>query len=151
MMSSKVTTAALALLSLVGAACADDAVSPKQREVVSTVTSVFDAIKANDASKLHQLTCPGFYAFDGGKRLSGDEILALVAKYQASGTTISWSVTHPDVHIEGASAWIAYVDQGSMTTAAGSKPVSWLESAQLSRKGSGWCVAFLHSTPVAAD
>jgi len=35
----------------------------------------------------------------------------------AAGKRYEWSVTEPDVHISGNTAWIAYVNKGSITDA----------------------------------
>jgi hypothetical protein len=40
-----------------------------------------------------------------------------------------WNVTEPDVHISGDTAWIAYVNKGSITDASGTAKQNWLESA----------------------
>jgi hypothetical protein len=53
------------------------------------------------------------------------------------------------VHIEGATGWIAYVDNGSMIEASGSTAMEWLESAFLINRAGQWKLVFMQSTPVA--
>ena len=48
----------------------------------------------------------------------------------------------------GDTAWIAYVNQGSITDASGTVSQKWLESAFLQKKAGIWRIAFLHSTRV---
>src|SRR5260370_27373990 len=59
-----------------------------------------------------------------------------------------WNVTEPDVHISGNTAWIAYVNQGSITDASGTVSQKWLESAFLQKQGGIWKIVFMHSTRV---
>jgi Calcium/calmodulin dependent protein kinase II association domain len=62
-------------------------------------------------------------------------------------------VTEPDVHISGNTAWIAYVNIGSIADGSGTMDQKWLESAFLERQGGRWKIVFLHSTrvPVASQ
>ena len=119
-----------------------------QRVIVDSVRTMFAALSHDDAAQFHRVVCPGFYAFDVGKRFSGDELIALVKKFQGAGYVFEWNVTQPDVHTGKDMAWIAYVNRGSVTNASGKKDMTWLESATFARSGNGWCMAFLHSTPV---
>ncbi|GLQ99343.1 nuclear transport factor 2 family protein [Dyella mobilis] len=132
-----------------GVACAQSP-SSADAAVAQTVSAFLSALSQGNEGTLHKLTCQGFYAFDAGSRFSGDDLFALVKKYQAAGSAFSWSVTMPEVHVTGKSAWITYVNQGSIKNAAGTKSMHWLESAQLQNNGDGWCINFLHSTPVSA-
>ncbi|MEI9985705.1 MAG: hypothetical protein WDN69_22500 [Aliidongia sp.] len=63
---------------------------------------------------------PGYPMYDGGMRFDGD------------------------------TAWVAYVNRGSVTDSHGTRPQSWLESAFLRKRGGAWKIAFLHSTHAAA-
>ena len=119
-------------------------------QVVNTVSAFLSSFGQASPDALHKLACPAFYAFDAGQRFSGDDLFALVKKFQAAGTSFTWSVTGAEVHNDGHSAWITYINQGTMKNASGTKSMQWLESAQLEQTGNGWCVRFLHSTPVAA-
>jgi len=56
----------------------------------------------------------------------------------AAGKRYEWSVTEPDVHISGNTAWIAYVNKGSITDAAGTTNLTWLESAVLQKQAGNW-------------
>jgi ketosteroid isomerase-like protein len=67
-----------------------------------------------------------------------------------AGKRFEWNVTEPDVHISGNTAWIAYVNQGSITDASGTLGQKWLESAFLQKQAGIWKIAFMHSTRVAA-
>ena len=66
-----------------------------------------------------------------------------------SDSHLHWSVTQEDVHVHGDSAWIAYVNQGSMVTKDGVIPRQWLESAFLTKQTGAWKIEFWHSSPVA--
>jgi len=63
-----------------------------------------------------------------------------------SGKHIEWNVTDPDVHIDRTTAWVAYVDRGSITDAAGTMDKTWLESVYLVKRAGRWRLAFMEST-----
>lgn len=78
----------------------------------------------------------------------GDGLMALIKRINAEGKTIVWSVTKPKVRIEGAVAWITYLNRGHVQDAAGKRDVSWLESAVLLKQSGTWRIQFFHSTRV---
>ena len=118
------------------------------KEVTEAVRAMFAAFAADDLAKFHEVTTPDFYAFDGGERFKGDELVELIKKAHAGGKTFVWTITEPSVHVEGDVAWITYVNDGSMQDSAGTKKMAWLESAVLRKKDGKWRVHFLHSTRV---
>ena len=123
--------------------------SPEQAKVVETVKGMFVAGKADDAARFDKLVLPGFYMYDNGARFDGDAIIGLIREYHAKGVKFEWNVTEPDVHIVGDTAWIAYVNRGSITDPQGKETATtWLESAFLEKKGGVWKIAFAHSTRV---
>lgn len=123
--------------------------TPEQAKVVETVKAIFVAAKADDAAKFNELVLPGYYMYDNGARFDGDAIIRLIREYHAKGVKFDWNVTEPDVHIAGNTAWIAYVNRGSITDPEGKETATnWLESAFLEKKGGAWKIAFFHSTRV---
>jgi hypothetical protein len=66
-----------------------------------------------------------------------------------AGKRYEWNVTEPDVHISGKTAWVAYVNKGSVGDAAGTVSQDWLESAFLQKQAGVWKIVFMHSTRVA--
>ena len=122
--------------------------TPDQQQVVDTVRTVFTAARADDLAKFDSVIAPGFYIFDGGARFNGDSIMALIKAQHAAGKRYEWNVTEPDVHISGNTAWIAYVNKGSIADASGTVNQKWLESAFLEKQAGGWKIVFLHSTRV---
>jgi 2-polyprenyl-3-methyl-5-hydroxy-6-metoxy-1,4-benzoquinol methylase len=67
---------------------------------------------------------------------------------RAAGKRYEWNVTEPDVHISGDTAWIAYINKGSITDASGTVNQQWLESAILEKQKGFWKILFMHSTRV---
>ena|ERR1700761_5808485 len=116
--------------------------------IIEAVEGVFTALGTSDEALLQSLVTPGFYLFEAGKRFDAAGILALIEEAREAGTTIHWAVTEPDIRVDGDLAAIAYVNRGSVTDAAGTKPRSWLESGFLERQAGRWRFAFLHSTRV---
>jgi ketosteroid isomerase-like protein len=131
----------------VATARAEKNISSDQREVVDTVSAIFTAARADDAAKFDSVIAPGFYIFDGGARFNGDSIMALIKAQHAAGG-YEWNVTEPDVHISGNTAWIAYVNKGSISDTSGTVNQIWPESAFLQKQASVWKIVFMHSTRV---
>ncbi len=122
-----------------------------EQRVVDTVKAIFVAAKSDDFAKFHAIVVPGYYMFDGGERFGGDAIMKLIKEDHAKGIKYDWNVTNPDVHIDGYTAWIAYLNRGSITDAHGKVTrMNWLESAFLEKQDGVWKIAFFHSTRVQA-
>jgi ketosteroid isomerase-like protein len=119
-----------------------------QKQVVDTVSTIFTAARADNVAKFDSLIAPGFYIFDAGARFNGDTIMALIKAQHAAGKRYEWNVTEPDVHINGNTAWIAYVNQGSISDASGTVNQNWMESAFLEKQAGSWKIVFMHSTRV---
>ena len=124
--------------------------TPDQQQVVDTVSTVFTAARADDVAKFDSVIASDFYIFDGGARFNGNSIMTLIKAQHAAGKHYEWNVTEPDVHISGNSAWIAYVNKGSITDASGTVNQNWLESAFLEKQAGVWKTVFMHSTRVPA-
>jgi hypothetical protein len=124
------------------------ALTADQTQVVRTVSAIFDAAAQDDLEKFHSVVGPGFYIFDAGSRFDGDSIMTLIKAQHVAGKRYEWNVTEPDVHISGDTAWIAYVNKGSVTDASGTVNQQWLESGFLQREGGVWKIVFMHSTRV---
>src|SRR6266478_9454069 len=118
------------------------------RQVVDTVNTVFTAARTDDVAKFDSVITKDFYIFDGGVRFNGDAIMALIKAQHAAGKRYEWNITEPDVHISGNTAWIAYVNAGSVTDASGTANQKWLESAFLQKQAGIWKIVFMHSTRV---
>lgn len=126
-------------------------ITSDQRQVVETVSTIFTAARADDVAKFDSVIAPGFYLFDGGARFNGDDIMALIKAQHVAGKRYEWNVTEPDVHISGNTAWIAYVNKGSISDASGTVNQNWLESAFLEKQAGTWKILFMHSTRVPAE
>jgi quercetin dioxygenase-like cupin family protein len=119
-----------------------------QGQVVDAMRTMYVAATNDDLALFHSVAAPGFYAYDLGKRFTGDELMALIRSRHEAGVVYLWRVTEPEVHIDGNTAWITYVNRGSITDAAGARDVTWLESAVLRKENGVWRIQFLHSTRV---
>jgi ketosteroid isomerase-like protein len=141
-----IATASL-LTSTIRAAAADQ-LSPTadQTQVTEAIRSFFAAASADDLEKLHAVTTPDFYAFDAGGRFTGGALMDLITAAHAAGKIYLWTVNEPEVHISGDTAWITYVNHGSIKDASGTKDVTWLESAVLEKEKGVWRIHFFHST-----
>ena len=119
-----------------------------ERQIVDRVSTIFDAARTDDVAKFNSVIAAEFYMFDGGARFNGDAIMAFIKAQHAAGKRYEWNVTEPDVHISGNTAWIAYVNKGSITDASGTTNQKWLESAFLRKEAGNWKIVFMHSTRV---
>ena len=143
-------TIALALMfsASISAARAQHKLTAEQTQIVDTVSTIFTAARADDVAKFDSVIASGFYIFDGGARFNGDSILRLIKTQHLSGKRYEWNVTEPDVHINGNTAWIAYVNKGSITDTSGTMKQQWLESAFLQKQVGKWKIVFMHSTRI---
>jgi ketosteroid isomerase-like protein len=121
---------------------------PQQQQVVSTVQSIFAAATTDDIAKFESLVEPSFYLYEAGHRFNGDSIMMMIKALHAKGVRYTWNVTEPDVHIDGSTAWIAYVNRGTITDTSGTKDAMWLESAILEKRNGAWKIAFMTSARV---
>ena len=121
-----------------------------QTQIVNTVSTIFTAAHTDDVTKFDSVIASDFYIYDGGVRYNGDAVMAVIKALHAAGKRYEWNVTEPDVHISGNTAWIAYVNQGSISDASGTVSQKWLESAFLQKQAGIWKIVFMHSTRVAA-
>jgi ketosteroid isomerase-like protein len=119
-----------------------------ERQIVDRVSTIFAAARTDDVAKFNSVIASDFYIFDGGARFSADAIMAFIKSQHAAGKRYEWNVTEPDVHISGNTAWIAYVNKGSITDVSGTTNQKWLESAFLHKQGGIWKIVFMHSTRV---
>lgn len=145
------TTTALAAMFCANPAIAKAQHKPltaDQAQIIDTVSTIFTAARTDDVAKFDSVIAPGFYLYDGGARFNGDTIMAFIKAQHAAGKHYEWNVTEPDVHISGETAWIAYVNKGSITDASGTVEQNWLESAFLEKQAGVWKVVFMHSTRV---
>jgi ketosteroid isomerase-like protein len=117
-------------------------------EIVDTVKALFTGLSNDDLAKFISLVTPDFYMYDGGQRFTSESIMALIQAEHAAGKHYEWNVTQPDVHVTGDTAWIAYVNEGTVTDASGTLHRKWLESAFLTKNAGHWKIAFFHSTRV---
>jgi ketosteroid isomerase-like protein len=121
----------------------------QEQQIVDTVSTIFIAASTDDVAKFDSVLAPNFYIFDGGVRFKGDTIMAFIKAQHAAGKRYEWNVTEPDVHVSGDTAWIAYVNKGSIGDASGTTKQNWLESAFLEKQAGAWKIVFMHSTRVA--
>jgi hypothetical protein len=130
------------------ACVATDADKPAVTEVLRTMYVV--AMK-NDVAGFDALLAPGFFMYDNGHRYEGDEIMTKVMPgYTQKGFKFVWSVQEPVVEVDCNTAWITYVNKGSVTMPDGTKAdMSWLESAVLEKRDGRWLLRFFHSTRAA--
>ncbi len=148
-MNSLLRLCCLSLAALASAAANGQQVSAiGEAQVVDAMRTMYVAATKDDLALFHAVAAPDFYAFELGKRFTGDELMALLKSRHDAGVVYVWSVTEPEVHIDGNTAWITYVNRGSITDGSGPKDMAWLESAVLRRETDAWRIQFLHSTRV---
>jgi ketosteroid isomerase-like protein len=143
-----VTFALIFSLNVSTARAQQKSLTSDQKQVVDTVRTIFTAARADDVAKFDSVIASDFYIFDGGARFNGEAIMAFIKAQHAAGKRYEWIVTDPDVHINGNTAWVAYVNKGTITDASGTVNQNWLESAFLEKQAGSWKIVFMHSTRV---
>lgn len=146
--------AAMALLiSTIGVSAPAQASSAAndQDKAVEAVRQMFVALTNDDAALFNSVTSADFYAFDVGKRFDGNALLQLVKQAHAAGKIYEWKVTEPEVRVDGSTALVTYVNQGSLKSATDLTQLSWLESAVIRKEGGEWRIHFFHSTRVPSE
>ena len=124
-------------------------VTADQAQIIDTVSTIFAAARTDDVAKFDSVIASDFYIYDVGVRFNGDSVMAGIKAQHAAGMHYEWNVTEPDVHVSGKTAWIAYVNKGSITDASGTAVnQNWLESAFLEKQAGVWKIVFMHSTRV---
>jgi hypothetical protein len=117
-------------------------------ELVKTIESMMAALARGDRERVDELLCADFHAFENGVHVGGRELLDLMSTYHAQGRRYRWSVTSPQIEIQGNLGAVVYLNVGSIADAPGTEPMpmAWLETVLLRRQSEGWRVAFIHST-----
>jgi len=134
--------------SMLSAQSNSESAQANRTEIMRAVETFFHAASTDDTSEFKSVIAPTFYLFDSGVRFNGDSMMAVIKQLHLSGKRIEWHVTNPDVHINGDSAWLAYVNNGTATDSSGTTQLQWLESAILVKESGKWKMVFLHSTLV---
>jgi ketosteroid isomerase-like protein len=141
-----VAALSIAGLTMTSAMAATDDTQASRDAVANTLRDMYAALSADDMAKFKSIVTDDFYAYDLGRRYDGAALALLVMGLHKEGKKLVWTVNKPDVHIDGNTACIAYVNTGSVGDATTVTPMTWLESAMLRRDGGRWRIAFFHST-----
>lgn len=148
--SRSIRTIALAWVSAaimcLSAQCLAAQPATEQEKVTEALRLMYVALTNDDPDQFRAVTSPDFFTYDGGVRMSGDELMALIKDAHAAGKVYVWEVTEPQVRIDGQTAWVTYVNRGSLQDATGKKDLTWLESAILRKEDDTWRIEFFHST-----
>ena len=123
---------------------------PDPAAVVKTMTGMYAAATVDDGAKLAAIFTPDAVEFDVGKRFTGSALWDLLKTLHAKGFRFVWTVQDADVHFACDTAWIDYINRGSVFDGKSTMPVTWLESAVLLHGKTGWLIRFFHSTQVPA-
>ena len=117
--------------------------------VIDAIRTLYAGATVDDMAKMHSVTAPSFYGFDGGHQYSSiDDLMIVVKADQDRGVKYIWNVTAPRVTVHCDEAWITYVNDGSFQPpdSATPHPAQWLESAVLEKQAGIWKIVFFHST-----
>ena len=119
--------------------------------VADAIRTLYAAATVDDMARMRSVVSPTFYIFDNGHRYNNiEDLMKMVNTFQDQGAKFVWNVTNPDVTIDCNTAWITYVNNGSiqMPGSADPTPTPWLESAMLEKQDGTWKIVFFHSTRV---
>jgi hypothetical protein len=130
----------------------ESAMADERQEIVDTVARLFAAAQAEDLLAFQSSACSDFFIYENGKRFDSAGIFQLIVDAQRAGAVFEWHIVDPIAYIEGNLASVAYVNRGAVTRGGDTEPVTWFETATLTRDHGGWRVAFMSSmrTSIAA-
>ncbi len=141
--------AAIAAALAIGAGAAQAApCAPSGADPVDAIRQMYAGAMAGDRAKTLAAFAPEAYLFDGGVRFTPEAIIDFILKAEAAGTKPYWAIFDPERHTACDLAWATWTNHGTFTTAAGSVPKTWLESAVFVWRDGAWKVRFFQSTPV---
>lgn len=113
--------------------------------VSDTIRGLYVALAREDQAAFDRATAPSFYAFDGGQRFRGVELLDLVRDARKAGMMFEWNPGTIDARVSCDMAWASWENVGRAGPASSPEPVTWLESAALARRDGRWVIEFLHA------
>src|SRR3546814_12751684 len=113
---------------------------------METMRVMFTAMADDDMARDRQVATPDCYACDSGRNMTSDQLIDVGEEAREYGMTFYWQVTEPRVHIDGQTAWITYVNRGSIRIGADQREMVWLEYAVLRKNGEAWRIRLLHAT-----
>jgi hypothetical protein len=122
--------------------------APLGPDPVETIRQMYAAATVGDRAGTLAVFDPDAYLFDVGKRYTPAALTDLILKTEAAGTRPQWHVDDAETHIACDQAWATWTNHGSFTSAAGTRPMTWLESAVFIWRDGTWKVRFFHSTRV---
>lgn len=113
--------------------------------VTETIRGLYVALAREDQAGFARATAPSFYAYDGGQRFKGVELLDLVRNARKAGMMLEWNPGVIKAQVSCDMAWASWENVGRAGPAAAPEPVTWLESAALGRRDGRWVIEFLHA------
>ena len=148
-----VSMVSLALASGVSGAESCKTTEADKTAVVDVLRTFYAALTADDLTQFRSTAAPGFSAYDNAQAFdSVESLFDTVKKAHEQGIGLVWTVKSPKVTVYCTSAWLSYLNDGSVTLpgASAAMPAQWLESAFLEKRQGAWKIVFFHSTPVPA-
>jgi hypothetical protein len=142
---------ALALIAPTLSAQACKSTDTDKIAVADAVRTLYAGGSADDLPKMHSVLAPNFYIFDNGHQFNSiEDLMKMVKTFRDQGVKFVWNVTDPKVTIYCNTAWITYINDGSiqLPNSATPTPTQWLESAVLEKQDGTWKLLFMHSTRI---
>jgi hypothetical protein len=63
-----------------------------QARVVDALPTMYVAATNDDLALFHTVAAPGFYAYDGGRRFAGDELMEFIRSRHEAGVVYVWRI-----------------------------------------------------------
>lgn len=116
--------------------------------IIDIIRSWYAALGAGDAKRFHAFATPDFVIFEDGRRLTGDDPLAIARKHLVDGAQARWAIAQSKVEVDCNSALATFTTVGTFDQAGRHMEVTFLESAVLRKDSRAWRIQFFHSTAV---
>lgn len=116
--------------------------------IIRVIRAWIDAEERGNIGQFEVLTTPDFYAFNEGKRVTGDELVQLEKQHLAETHKSDRKISHPDVTIDGSMALATWTSLDPSAHNSDEQKILSLDSAVLRETSGQWRVIFLHRTTV---
>jgi ketosteroid isomerase-like protein len=123
--------------------------SQEAKLVEHAIRSFFVALAKDDRAAFQRIVTADFYAFDGGAKMTGNELFQFIVGAHRAGRVINWTIGRVAAKSDCNLAWASWDNVGSSGVPPKLMPRRWMESAVLRRSPNGWRLEFLHSTSLA--
>jgi ketosteroid isomerase-like protein len=122
--------------------------SSEDQQVRQVLINLFEALSENNLTEMQKFMTPDIKILEHGLIWNMDTLVAITAKPRPANFKRVNTIDFFQTEVHGDFAFVSYNNKADISSSAGKRNVTWLESAVLVRSGGKWRVKLLHSTRV---